>query len=264
MPPAAAPVPPPATPNDLAVGLETYPLISLRSDLGEFLIADEKMYVQQALVSVERVIAFRMTDRDIQVTRIGAGNHRGDHGRRMGAIPLASRSSPERRTRKVAAGIADRRNHGASFPAIVRFSNSETTDVDDLRSASIGLALKINLERAGYSDADFLLGNYRQRGERTGFLDGLQQDVSGQGHQGLQLALREAGESGDGGHRRGHPDAPESVLRSTDRPPFRGRSAAPFLLQKEFSGCFPMRGATRPSSSSSFLAMTFDAAKVRL
>src|SRR4029450_11157186 len=55
-----------------AGALEPYPLIPLRTDLGEFLIEDEKAYVRQALESVERVIKFRMTDQDIQSTRIGA------------------------------------------------------------------------------------------------------------------------------------------------------------------------------------------------
>src|SRR6185369_12528162 len=105
----------------------------------------------------EKVIKFRMTDPDIRSTRIGAGNHRGDHGTPHGCFPaefLVQRQAEG----KAEGGIADKRNHGTTFPAIVRFSNSETTDVQDLRSASIGLALKIDLQAAGYSEADFLPG----------------------------------------------------------------------------------------------------------
>ena len=134
-----------------AAALETYPLIPLRADLGEFLIDDEKAYVQQALVSVEKVIKFRRTDPDIRSTRIGAGNHRGDHGTPHGCFPAEFTVQPQDPRGKAAGGIADKRHHGTTFPATVRFSNSETTDVQDLRSASIGLALKIDLRRAGYS-----------------------------------------------------------------------------------------------------------------
>ena len=131
-----------APPSLVSAGaLEPYPLIPLRTDLGEFLIEDEKTYDRQALESVERVIKFRMTDQDIQSTRIGAGNHRGDHGTPHGCYPAGFTIQPRDGPGKVAAGIAAARNHGTTFPAIVRFSNSETTDVDDLRSASIGLAL---------------------------------------------------------------------------------------------------------------------------
>jgi hypothetical protein len=87
----------PARPGS-AAGLEPYPLIPLRKDLGEFLIEGEQAYVQQALGSVEKVIKFRMTDPDIRSTRIGAGNHRGDHGTPHGCFPaefLVQRQDPQ-------------------------------------------------------------------------------------------------------------------------------------------------------------------------
>ena len=209
-----------------AGALEPYPLIPLRTDLGEFLIEDEKTYVRHALESVERVIKFRMTDQDIQSTRIGAGNHRGDHGTPHGCYPAGFTIQP-RDEGKVAAGIADARNHGTTFPAIVRFSNSETTDVDDLRSASIGLALKIDLQRAGYSDADFLPGSQQPGAREQDFLTGTSRTFLSPGHQGLQLALREAGRPGDHGHRPGDPDPSEGVLRSTARPQVPGEKRGP-------------------------------------
>jgi hypothetical protein len=261
LPPPAAQVPPPASPNDLAVGLEPYPLIPLRRDLGEFLIADEKTYVQQALVSVERVIAFRMTDRDIQVTRIGAGNHRGDHGTPHGCYPAEFTAQPKAASGEVAVGIADRRHHGVGFPAIVRFSNSETTDVNDLRSASIGLALKINLDGAGYADANFLLGNYRKGVREQDFLTGSNKTFLAKDIRDYSWLFEKRVNPSVG-------DIGEVILTHPkvffDRqiaPLFRGKGAAPLLLQKEFFGVLPYAWGDRAVKFKFIPCHDFDAAQ---
>jgi hypothetical protein len=238
-PPAAAQVPPPASPREKSVALEAYPLIPLRRDLGEFLIDDEQTYVQQALVSVERVIAIRMADKEIQATRVGAGNHRGDHGTPHGCYPAEFTIQPKDASGKAAVGIADVRNHGVRFPSIVRFSNSETTDVNDLRSASIGLALKVNLEQASYSDANFLLGDSRRGVREQDFLTGTNKtflakdikDYSWLFEKRVNPSIVDIGEV--------ILTHPKVFFDRQIAPRFRGKGSAPLLLEKEFFGVLP-------------------------
>lgn len=225
--------------TDGAALLEPYPLIPLRTDLGEFLIEGEKAYVQQALVSVEKVIKFRKTEPDIQATRIGAGNHRGDHGTPHGCFPAKFTVQPQNAAGKAAAGIADNRNHGTTFPATVRFSNSETTDVQDLRSASIGLALKIDLQRAGYSEADFLAGTQAPGVREQDFLTGTSRTFLAPDIKDYSWLFEKRVDPGITDFVQMILTHPKVLYDRMIAPKFRGKSAAPVLLQKEFSGVLP-------------------------
>jgi hypothetical protein len=236
--PSAAEPPSSARPGPGAA-LEPYPLIPLRKDLGEFLIEGEKAYVQQALVSVEKVIKFRRTEPDIQSTRIGAGNHRGDHGTPHGCFPAEFTVQPQDPRGKAAGGIADKRNHGTTFPAIVRFSNSETTDVQDLRSASIGLALKIDLQRAGYSEADFLPGTQSPGVREQDFLTGTSRTFLAPDIKDYSWLFEKRVDPGLADITQVILTHPKVFYNRTIAPKFRGKSAAPLLLQKEFSGILP-------------------------
>ena len=222
-----------------AAALEPYPLIPLRTDLGEFLIEGEKAYVQQALVSVEKVIKFRRTEPDIQSTRIGAGNHRGDHGTPHGCFPAEFTVRPQNPAGKAAGGIADKRNHGTTFPAIVRFSNSETTDVRDLRSASIGLALKIDLQRAGYSEADFLPGTQPPGVREQDFLTGTSRTFLAPDIKDYSWLFEKRVDPGFTDFVQMLLTHPKVLYDRMIAPKFRGKSTAPLLLQKEFSGILP-------------------------
>ncbi|HET9315017.1 MAG TPA: hypothetical protein VFQ51_05480 [Vicinamibacteria bacterium] len=237
-PAAAAPVGP-------AAALDPYPLIPLRKDLGEFLIEGEKAYVQQAIASVEKVIKFRLTDADIQSTRIGAGNRRGDHSTPHGCFPAEFTVQPQNPQGKAAGGIADRRNHGTTFPAIVRFSNSETTDVQDLRSASIGLALKIDLQRAGYSQADFLPGTQPPGVKEQDFLTGTNRTFLAPDIKDYSWLFEKRVDPGITDIAQMILTHPKVFYNRTIAPKFRGKSAAPLLLQKEFFGILPYAWDTR-------------------
>jgi hypothetical protein len=222
-----------------AAALEPYPLIPLRTDLGEFLIRDEKAYVQQAIVSVEKVIKFRLTDADIQSTRIGAGNRRGDHSTPHGCFSAEFTVQPRNPQGQAAGGIADKRNHGTTFPAIVRFSNSETTDVQDLRSASIGLALKIDLQRAGYSEADFLPGTQPPGAREQDFLSGTSRTFLAPDIKDYSWLFEKRVDPGFTDFVQMILTHPKVLYDRTIAPKFRRKSAAPLLLQKEFSGILP-------------------------
>lgn len=222
-----------------AAALEPYPLIPLRTDLGEFLIEGERAYVQQALVSVEKVIKFRRTEPEIQSTRIGAGNHRGDHGTPHGCFPAEFTVQPQNPAGKAAGGIADKRNHGTTFPATVRFSNSETTDVRDLRSASIGLALKIDLQRAGYSEADFLLGTQAPGVREQDFLTGTSRTFLAPDIKDYSWLFEKRVDPGFTDFVQMLLTHPKVLYDRMIAPKFRGKSTAPLLLQKEFSGILP-------------------------
>jgi hypothetical protein len=235
---AAAPVGP-------AAALDPYPLIPLRKDLGEFLIEGEKAYVQQAIASVEKVIKFRLTDADIQSTRIGAGNRRGDHSTPHGCFPAEFTVQPQNSQGKAAGGIADKRNHGTTFPAIVRFSNSETTDVQDLRSASIGLALKIDLQRAGYSEADFLPGTQPPGVKEQDFLTGTSRTFLAPDIKDYSWLFEKRVDPGITDIVQVILTHPKVFYNRTIAPKFRGKSAAPLLLQKEFFGILPYAWDTR-------------------
>jgi hypothetical protein len=222
-----------------SAALDPYPLIPLRTDLGEFLIQDEKAFVQQAIVSVEKVIKFRLTDAEIQSTRIGAGNRRGDHSTPHGCFPAEFTVQPQNPQGQAAGGIADKRNHGTTFPAIVRFSNSETTDVQDLRSASIGLALKIDLQRAGYSEADFLPGTQPSGVKEQDFLTGTSRTFLSPDIKDYSWLFEKRVDPGFTDFVQMILTHPKVLYDRTIAPKFRGKSAAPLLLQKEFSGILP-------------------------
>jgi hypothetical protein len=222
-----------------AAALEPYPPIPLRTDLGEFLIEGEKVYVQQAIVSVEKVIKFRREDPDIRSTRIGAGNHRGDHGTPHGCFPAEFTVQPQDPQGKAAGGIADKRNHGKIWPATVRFSNSETTDVQDLRSASIGLALKIDLGRAGYAEADFLPGTQPPGVMEQDFLTGTSRTFLSPDIKDYSWLFEKRVDPGIVDFAQMILIHPKVLYDRAIAPKFRGKSAAPLLLQKEFSGVLP-------------------------
>jgi hypothetical protein len=236
---------PSATRPGAVAALDPYPLIPLRKDLGEFLIEGEKAYVEQALVSVEKVITLRRTDPDIRSTRIGAGNHRGDHGTPHGCFPAEFIVHPQDPRGKAAGGIADKRNHGTAFPAIVRFSNSETTDVQDLRSASIGLALKIDLQRAGYSEADFLPGTQPAGVREQDFLTGTSRTFLSPDIKDYSWLFEKRVDPGITELLQVILTHPKVVYDRMLVPKFRGKSEAPLLLQKEFSGILPYAWDTR-------------------
>ena len=219
--------------------LDRYPLIPLRAELGEFLIQDEKTYVQQAMVSVEKVIKLRLADADIQSTRIGAGNRRGDHSTPHGCFPAEFTVQPQDPRGKAAGGIADRRNHGTTFPATVRFSNSETTDVQDLRSASIGLALKIDLRRAGYSEADVLPGTQPADVREQDFLTGTSRTFLAPDIKDYSWLFEKRVDPGFTDFVQMLLTHPKVLYDRMIAPKFRGKSTAPLLLQKEFSGILP-------------------------
>jgi hypothetical protein len=241
--------------------LETYPLIPLRKDLGEFLIEGEKAYVEQAIVSVEKVITFRRTDPDIQSTRIGAGNHRGDHGTPHGCFPAEFTIQPQDPQGKAAVGIADKRNHGTTFPAIVRFSNSEPTNVQDLQSASIGLALKIDLQRVGYSQADFLPGTQPPGVREQDFLTGTSRTFLSPDIKDYSWLFEKRVDPGITDLVQLILTHPKVFYDRAIAPKFRGKSAAPLLLQKEFSGILPYAWDTHAVKFKFIPCHTFDPEK---
>jgi hypothetical protein len=222
-----------------SAALDPYPAIPLRTDLGEFLIQDEKAYVQQAMVSVEKVIKLRLADADIQSTRIGAGNRRGDHSTPHGCFPAEFTVQPQNPQGKAAAGIAHQRNHGKTLPATVRFSNSETTDVRDLRSASIGLALKIDLQRAGYSEADILPATQPPGVREQDFLTGTSRTFLSADIKDYSWLFEKRVDPGIVDFAQMILTHPKVLYDRAIAPKFRGKSAAPLLLQKEFSGVLP-------------------------
>ncbi len=157
----------------------------------------------------------------------------------MAAFPRSSRSSPRTPEGKAAGGIADKRNHGTTFPAIVRFSNSETTDVQDLQSASIGLALKIDLQRAGYSEADFLPGTQPPGVREQDFLTGTSRTFLAPDIKDYSWLFEKRVDPGIAELVQVILTHPKVFYDRTIAPKFRGKSAAPLLLQKEFSGILP-------------------------
>ena len=124
-----------------ALGLERYPLVDLRADLGEALVERERTLVIESMNAVREVIRLRARNKD----NIG----RGDHAKPLGCyVADLTVSPPDVVAADDQAGIAARGNLGRTFPAIVRFSNSEPKDVIDFRSATVGLAIKVKLDPA--------------------------------------------------------------------------------------------------------------------
>jgi hypothetical protein len=246
-----------------SAALDPYPPIPLRADLGEFLIEGEKAYVQQAMVSVEKVIKFRLTDADIQSTRIGTGNRRGDHSTPHGCFPAEFTVQPQNPSGKAARGIADRRNHGTAFPAIVRFSNAETTDVQDVRSASIGLALKIDLQRAGYSEADFLPGTQPPGVREQDFLTGTSRTFLAPDIKDYSWLFEKRVDPGITDIAQVILTHPKVFYDRTIAPKFRGKGEAPLLLQKEFSGILPYAWDTQAIKFKFTPCHAFDPEKFR-
>lgn len=241
--------------------LDRYPLIPLRADLGEFLIPDERIYVQQAMASVEKVIKLRLADADIQSTRIGAGNRRGDHSTPHGCFPAEFTIQPRNPQGTAAAGIAHQRNHGKTFPATVRFSNSETTDVQDRRSASIGLALKIDLQGAGYSEADFLPGTQPPGVREQDFLTGTSRTFLSPDIKDYSWLFEKRVDPGIGDFVQLILTHPKVIYDRAIAPRFRGKSAAPVLLQKEFSGVLPYAWDTHAAKFKFIPCHAFDPGK---
>lgn len=151
-----------------ALGLERYPLVDLRQDLGEVLIEKEAELVCRSIGAVREVIRLRATDQD----NIG----RGDHAKPIGCYDAEfTVSSADVVRADDQAGIAAPANLGKTFPAIVRFSNSEPKDVSDYRSATMGLAVKVTLDAAEHPKEQFL---FERSGEQDFVAGGLDTFVS--------------------------------------------------------------------------------------
>ena len=131
-----------------ALGLERYPVVDLRADLGETLVEGERDLVFKSMNAVREVIRLRARDKD----NIG----RGDHAKSLGCYEAEFTVSPPGVVAATdQAGISARENLGRTFPAQVRFSNSEPKDVSDYRSATVGLAVKVKLDPAEHPKEEF-------------------------------------------------------------------------------------------------------------
>jgi hypothetical protein len=242
-----------------AVVMEPYPLIGLRSDLGEFLVKHEKKSVQTARDSVARLVHAR-TRKHL----IGRGDHSTPHGCYPAQFTVLPTLAPE-----LSAGIAAPQNQGATFAAIVRYSNSEPPENTDLRSASRGLALKVDMRSRTldgqvvphpYADIDFLLGHLKSGVYQQDFLAGssktfFMKDIAAYT---TLFNLREVAETGD------MPDASiiEKVQGGVAKlkvilfyrdvaeerkfgPAKRTNADAPLLLTNTFSGILPYAWDTK-------------------
>ena len=149
---------------DESLGLEPYPLVDLRSDLGEALIGGrerERELVLKSIEAVETVIRLRAKDKN----NIG----RGDHAKSLGCYDAKfTVSGPDVVRVEDRAGIAKPENLGKTFEAVVRFSNSEPKDVSDYRSVTMGLAIKVRLDGAKHLKEEFLFDG----GEEQDFIAG--------------------------------------------------------------------------------------------
>jgi len=147
-----------------ALGLERYPLVDLRADLGEALVERERTLVIESMNAVREVIRLRARNKD----NIG----RGDHAKPLGCyVADFTVSPPDVVAADDQAGIAARGNLGRTFPAIVRFSNSEPKDVIDFRSATVGLAIKVKLDPAEHPNKEFLFDAGTEQDFVAGGLD---------------------------------------------------------------------------------------------
>lgn len=147
-----------------ALALERYPLVDLRADLGETLVEGERALVLESMNAVREVIRLRARDKD----NIG----RGDHAKSLGCYEAEfTVSASDVVAADDQAGIAARGHLGRTFPAFVRFSNSEPKDVSDYRSATVGLAVKVELDPAEHSSEEFLFGAGAEQDFVAGGLD---------------------------------------------------------------------------------------------
>jgi hypothetical protein len=159
--------------------LEHYPPVDLRSDLGEYLIENdiekekqlvekEKQLVLESMSAAKEVIQLRAKDKN----NIG----RGDHAKPLGCYDAEFTVSSRDVVRvDDQAGIARPENLGKTFPAVVRFSNSEPKNVSDYRSATMGLAIKVKLDSAKHSKNEFL---FDESGEQNFIAGGFKTSVS--------------------------------------------------------------------------------------
>lgn len=144
--------------------LEHYPLVPLRSDLGEVLVDRERELVLDAMEAVREVIELRAKD----PKNLG----RGDHAKTLGCYPATFTVAPADIVGvELQAGVARRENLGRTFAAVVRLSNSEPKDIPDYRSATTGLALKVALDPATHPTADFLFESATSQDFVAGGLD---------------------------------------------------------------------------------------------
>lgn len=128
-----------------------YPVVDLRTDLGELLVPGEEALVRRSMAAVEDVIRQRARDR----SNVG----RGDHAKPLGCYHARFTVSPREVVRaEDQAGIARPENLGRTFEAVVRLSNSEPKNVPDVRSATTGLAVKVILDPATHAGDVFLPG----------------------------------------------------------------------------------------------------------
>jgi hypothetical protein len=149
--------------------LDRYPPVALRSDLVEVQSKNEKELVIASVRAVEDVIQVRRAKDSDNVGR-------GDHAKPLGCYSAEFTVSAGDVVRvEDQAGIARRENLGKRFGAVVRFSNSEPKDVSDYLSATVGLAVKVRLDSANYSNDEFLVD---RSGEQDFVAGGLKVFVS--------------------------------------------------------------------------------------
>ena len=216
--------------NPEPLALEPYPLVDLRSDLGEFLIDDERALVLNSMESVEKLIHTRARDKN----NLG----RGDHAKGLGCYHAEfTVSSGDVVPPDFRVGIARSENLGRTFRAIVRLSNSEPKNVPDFRSATVGLAVKIRLDPGTHSSDDFLPGS---SGEQNFIAGGLRTFVARNIQDYAELfRLRVHPVSNLLALASRHAKAlavfaAEPLLRHA-----RGAGAAPMVLESQFSSVLP-------------------------
>jgi hypothetical protein len=220
-----------------AFDLKRYPLVDLRSDLGEFLIEQDKKreedLILQCMNAVDELIRLRAKD----PSNIG----RGDHAKPLGCYPAEFTLSPPDVVRpEDQAGIAKRENLGKTFPAVIRFSNSEPKDVSDFRSATTGIAIEVTLDPAKHSKDDFLF----ERSGKQVFIAG--------GFYGFDTFIsRNIADYADLFERRVHPFRNALAIANQHPDAFavfgtepllrllRTSSATPIVLEKQFSSLLP-------------------------
>jgi hypothetical protein len=210
---------------------ERYPLVDLRSDLGEKLIPCERQLVHDSMKAVEEVIQVRVEDKNI----LG----RGDHAKALGCYKAEFTVSPSDVVRTDdQVGIAKPENLGKTFPAVVRLSNFDPKNVSDYRSATVGLAIKVTLDIDKHSEDEYLLDG---SGKQDFIAGGLETFVSKDIRDYADLfQLRIHPYSNALRIRARHPKAfavfgSEPLLRWFNL----SSSAAPIVLEKQFSSLVP-------------------------
>jgi len=139
-----------------------YPLIPIRSDLGERILKNEKEAVDRSTKAIEITM-----DKRSQKGSSGRGDHSTSHGCYPAKVEIISSLAPE-----LSAGITAPKNQGKIFKAAIRFSNSEPEKTKDAHAAGRGLALKIYLPEANYNSDEYLLDEWQKNLSEQDFLAG--------------------------------------------------------------------------------------------